>query len=346
MEVLNKKDYIEYQEFLNTYPKVAFQQNLCWANIKKGWEEKVIISRDDNNKIVGAVLVLIKKVGPVSFMYAPRGPVCDYSNEKVMIDLLEGVRKLAKKYSAFKFICDPMILENDSDLIKKMQSYGFYLLENPDFGATIQSRHNYIIDNIENLCEEELLNRFSRNTRYKIRLAKKRGVEVREGKELLDDFYNIYTDTSQRKHFVIRSKEYIKSILDEFNDNAKLIVCYYNNMPLCGAVVIHSASTTSYLYGASVDNYRNLMPTYLLQYEIIKWASENKSSVYDMQGICLDEGINKELYNVYKFKCNFSGEVIITAGEFEIIYNRLFNYAFNKLRDIKRIIDFRKKYAN
>ena len=40
-----------------------------------------------------------------------------------------------------------------------------------------------------------------------------------------------------------------------------------------------------YLYGASSNEHRNLMPNYLLQWEMIKYAIENKKDIYDFRGV-------------------------------------------------------------
>ncbi len=346
MEVLQKRDYREFEIFTSNFSKVAFQQSASWGKVKKGWTQKIVVSRNENDEIVGAMSVLIRKIGMFSLMYAPRGPVCDYTNSKVMNDLLEGANQLAKEHSAFKFICDPLILEEDKNLIDKMKEYGFCISKNAHFDDTIQPRYNYMLTNIKNLDEENLLYRFSANTRHKIRLAKNRGVYIKTGDDLIDDFYSMYIETGLRKKFNIRPKVYIKSVLEEMGENAKLFICYYNEEPLCGAIAITSGDTTSYVYGASTDKYRNLMPTYLLQYEMIKWASENGSGIYDMQGICIDETVDPELYKVYKFKCNFSGDVVVTAGEFEIVYNKIANFAFKQAKSLRDTISYIKRVVD
>ncbi len=343
MEVLRKEKYEEFECFTSSFSKVAFQQNASWAKVKKGWQQQIIVSRDDSGEIMGGVSILIKKLGPFSLMYAPRGPVCDYTNSKAMNDLLLGIKQLAIENNAFKFICDPLILENDKILIEKMKSYGFKVCKNKNYEETIQPRFNYVLNDIEYLEKDDILYRFSSNTRRKIRLAINNKVTIKTGKELIDDFYSMYIETGIRKKFSIRTKVYLASILEAFGDNAKLFVCYYDDIPLCGAIAIKSGDTTSYVYGASVDKHRNLMPTYLLQYEMINWATENGSKIYDMLGICVEEDVNPELYRVYKFKCNFKGDVVITAGEFEIVYNNMINFLFKKGRKLKDTINYMKK---
>ena len=97
MEILKKDLYSEYETFCLNHPKGAFQQSVNWAKVKKDWLHEVVVSRDENGKIIGGVSVLIRKIGPFGMMYAPRGPVCDYTDKTVMADLISGIKAIAKK---------------------------------------------------------------------------------------------------------------------------------------------------------------------------------------------------------------------------------------------------------
>ena len=57
-------------------------------------------------------------------------------------------------------------------------------------------------------------------------------------------------------------------------ENARLYMAYHENEAIAGALAIHFGDKVWYLYGASANVKRNLMPNYLLQFEMIKWAVE------------------------------------------------------------------------
>lgn len=322
MEILKKELYSQYEEFCSTHPKGAFQQSIYWADVKKDWIHEIVVSRDNNNNIIGGVSVLIRKIGPFGLMYAPRGPVCDYKDKTVLKDLAEGIKFLAKKHNGYKFICDPLVLASDADTIKTFKDCGFDIKENAPFHDTIQPRYNYMMDYIQGLSEDELIMKFNNRTRYYIRFAAKNNVECRQGKEYLDDFYKIYQETGVRKKFTIRGKEYLKRILDSFPNNAKLFMCYHDNVPLCGGLSIQYAGTTSHVYGCSSNEMRKIHPTDLLQWEMMKWALSANCHTYDMQGIAPEKEMDEELYNVYLFKVKFLGGIVETAGEFTITFNK------------------------
>ena len=346
MEILKKDLYSEYETFCLNHPKGAFQQSVNWAKVKKDWLHEVVVSRDENGNIIGGVSVLIRKIGPFGMMYAPRGPVCDYTDKNVMSDLINGIKAVAKKHNGYKFICDPLVLATDKETIQFFKDCGFFINENAGFHDTIQPRYNYMLNYIKGLSEDELIMKFTSGTRYYIRFGPKNGVICKVGLEYLDDFYKIYEETGKRKNFSIRSKAYLESILVNFPENAKLFMCYYKNpengeeTALCGGLSIQYAGTTSHVYGCSTSEMRKLNPTYMMQWEMMKWALSGNCHTYDMQGIALDEETDAELYGVYRFKAKFFGDVIETAGEFTLTFNafadKLIAFALkirSKLRD-------------
>ena len=77
-------DYNEkkLEEFLQSHPKSHFMQSFEWTKVKANWKHEFVVAYDDKDNIVGAMMVLIRKVPglPYTLMYSPRGPVCDIYN--------------------------------------------------------------------------------------------------------------------------------------------------------------------------------------------------------------------------------------------------------------------------
>ena len=99
MEIINKSDeklLAEYEQFASTSKYGNFMQSLKWPKVKDNWGWDAVISRDADGNIRGTCLIIIKKVPifGVTFMYAPHGPVCDWSDKEVMTDLFEGVKEI------------------------------------------------------------------------------------------------------------------------------------------------------------------------------------------------------------------------------------------------------------
>ena len=216
MEILKKEQYPEYEAFCQNSPFGQFTQSTLWYGVKNNWGHEVVVSRDENGKIVGGVSVLIQKIPLIgtSFLYAPRGPVCDLHDRAVLKDLMEGVNALAKKYKAHNFKMDPDIPASDEEFLKIAEEMGFSRKFGPTGFETIQCRFNYRLY-IAGKTEDEVFMNLTQKCRYNVRVAMKHGVEIKVvGKEYLDEFMRIMKTTGERDGFNIRPKEYFGRMLD------------------------------------------------------------------------------------------------------------------------------------
>lgn len=168
---------------------------------------------------------------------------------------------------------------------------------------------------------DTLLARMKPKTRYNIRLAKRKGVTVKSiGMEGMDIWYELYKETASRNHLLLNDIKYFKAVLNARAENTSspadvsLLVAEYNNSPLAAMFLVVSGSRGSYLYGASSSTHRNLMATYLLQWEAITRSKEAGCSEYDMFGISPSPDPQHPLYGLYKFKSGFGGDIYHSLG--------------------------------
>ena len=345
MEIITPAQYEEYEQFVQNHPSGSFMQSVNWAKVKNNWKHEVVIHRDSSGAITGGMSILIMPMGAGAMMYAPRGPVCDYTDRETLADLLEGAKKVGEKYHAHILKMDPYIIlgeEQEAEKVALFRSLGCTITENAGFKDTIQPRYNYMLPYIKDKTPEELLACFNRDTRYYIRYPQKKGVVCKNtGLEGLDDFYSIYAKTGERQGFNVRPKEYLARFLTAFPDSgARLYMWYFEDTPLCGGIAMQYAGKTAHVYGCSSDEMRNLRPTYLLQWALMNWALEGGCWVYDMQGIAIHKEDSEALYNVWGFKQNFTGEVVTTVGEFELVlrpgYNKAMDLAMKARKALKK----------
>lgn len=346
MRLLEEKDKKEYKEFLENHPRCNFQQSLEWGNVKTSWKKEVILSEDAEGKIRGSLCVWIRKI-PVfgNIMYSARGPVCDIYNEDIIKDLVEGANILAKKYHAFVLRIEPDILKSDDKFREIALKNGFKIKDNSkDFKDEIQPRFVFRL-NLKGKTEDEIFNEFHQKTRYNIRLATKKGVEIKEGsKEDLKDFHKIMVETGERDNFIIRSLEYFEKMYDELAPNhMKLLMAYHEGTPIAGIIPIMYGNKTWYLYGASSNSYRNLMPNYLLQWTMIKEAIKNGCDMYDFRGVSGVVDESHPQYGLYRFKKGFNADFTEFIGEvylpFKPLIYSLYKFAekmFRSLRTLKK----------
>ncbi len=352
MRLLTDEDKTKYKEFLSHHPRCNFQQSLEWGEVKTSWNKEVILSEDENGQMRGSLCVWIRKI-PLfgNLMYSPRGPVCDIYDEKVMADLTEGVNEIVKKYKAFVYRMEPDVLKSDEKFREIVENNGYKIKDDSqDFKDEIQPRFVFQL-NIKDKTEDEVFSGFHSKTRYNIRLANKKGVVIKEGRrEDLKDFHKIMEETGKRDDFIIRSLAYFEKMYDcLYPEHMKLLMAYHEDKPIAGIIPIMYGKKTWYLYGASSNSHRNLMPNYLLQWTMIKEAIQKGHEVYDFRGVSGVVDEHHPQYGLYRFKKGFGAEFTEFVGEVYMPYRpllyklyKLAEKAFRSLRTMKKKILGRK----
>ena len=338
--VTDEKSSKEYTEFLEKHERCNFQQSIEWSKVKTSWKTEVILAEDNNGKIIGSLMVLIRKIPIFGYiMYSSRGPVCDIHNKEVLAQLTEGAKQLAKKYNAIVLRIEPDIVSSDEKFRNIMIELGYKIKDDAkNFREEIQPRYVFRL-NTKNKTEEELFANLHSKTRYNVRLATKKGVTVKVGaREDLKDFHKIMITTGIRDGFITRPLEYFEKMYDCLGEHMKLLMAYYEDKPISGVIVIIYGNKTWYLYGASSNEHRNLMPNYLLQWEMIKIALQNKSDIYDLRGV---PGIADNSNGLYRFKKGFGAEYTEFIGEVYIEFNplkyRLYKFAEKAFRNLRAL---------
>lgn len=335
MILLSKDEEKKYKEFLESHERCNFQQSLEWTRVKESWTHEVVISKDENGKIIGSIMVLIRKI-PIfgNYMYVSRGPICDIHDEKVLKDLTDGLKDLAKKYNAFTLRMEPDIKSSDEEFKEIMQKLGFRINDKgKNFSDGVQPRYVFRLD-LKEKTEDQIFTEFHQKTRYNIRLATKKGVEIREGtKADLKDFHEIMKVTGKRDNFMIRPLSYFEKMYDELApQHLKVMMAYYEGKPISGIIDIIYGNKIWYLYGASSNEHRNLMPNYLLQWEMIKYAIEHKKDMYDFRGVTGIVDEKDPHYGLYRFKKGFNAEFTEFVGEVYINF-KPFKYKLYKITE-------------
>ena len=305
------------------------------------------MSRAEDGAVKGAMSVLCRKFKglPYVLMYSARGPVCGLgggygqNDPQTLAELLNYAREYAKKNNAYVLKIDPDVAASEKEFTQAMHELGFKSKHGGKNFEGIQPNFVFRLG-IKGKTEDELLASFHQKTRYNIRLAVKKGVTVKKcGKEALDAFSEIMKTTGLRDGFVTRPKKYFEKIMDSMGDNAGLYMAYSaEGVPIAGTLEIFFGNKAWYLYGASANEYRNLMPNYLLQWTMIKEAVARGLEIYDFRGVSGDLSEDNPLYGLYKFKKGFNGDFCEFAGEFEYSPRPAAHFLIEKGADIYRVI--------
>ena len=251
-EFVNEKNLAEFEAFLQKHPQGHFAQSSLWAKQKPMWSWKAIICRDESGEIKGALAFLIRKMPIVrkKMMYACRGPVCDLDDRKTFGELIEASKKLAKAEKAYVIKMDPDVPSSNTDFCKMLEDFGFRTRDMGKNFEAIQPKYVFRLY-LNGRTEEEVMADFHQKWRYNIRLAVKKGVEIRLcGKEMVPDFTRIMIETGMRDGFATRPAAYFAAMLDNLGEKCRLYMAFHEGKPIAGTLAILYGDKVWYLYGA------------------------------------------------------------------------------------------------
>ena len=325
-----------------------FLQTRFWASFKAmhGWTPFFFsaAATKDNNIIQFNITVLVRKLKSfVSIAYVPLGielpkaareTIASDSEQKALytdeyLFLLQDTAKELKKLLPKTVFCirfDPPIeFFTNEDRTEYLRLYKksddgekIYLKKSP---TEVQPPDTVLLP--LDKTEEDLLSAMKPKWRYNIRLAEKKGVTVRAaGAENIDSFYKVFMETASRDRIAVHGKDYYKSLLELSADGrhvkTTLYIAEHEGDTLAGIITLFTDTEAVYLYGASSDKKRNLMPAYLLQWTAIQDAKKFGSKVYDFYGIPPTDDEHHPMHGLYRFKTGFGGTVIHRVGSLDV----------------------------
>lgn len=264
----------------------------------------------------GGAQILFRKL-PLGFTlaYIPKGPVGSH-----LKDILPGILEVCRKHRSFLLKIEPDTWSGDP-VEDEYRDLGFQ----PSL-QTVQPPRTIIVD--LSGSEDEILGRMKSKTRYNIRLAQRKGVVVQPWSDV-EAFGRMMDVTADRNDFGTHETRYYQAAYDLFqpDGSGELLVASYENQPLAALMVFQRGVRAWYMYGASTNAHRNRMPTYLLQWEAMRWAKTHGCTQYDLWGVPdEDEDVleadftnrSDGLWGVYRFKRGFGGSLMRSSGAYDL----------------------------
>ena len=321
----------EWDAFVATHSRGHLLQTSEWGAFKSkfGWRDERVTMKESGSLTAGAQILYRDLPGRLlSIAYVPKGPVVDWSNPVQVEAVLQALRDAARRQRAIAIRIEPHLMEGEiGNLGTLLAQSGYYPVQ-----RSVQPRRTTLLD--IGGSEDEILQTMKQKTRYNIRLAGRKEVVVREGTAAdVTLFTDLMQTTGRRNDFGVHSPEYYQAIYRQMAPAGRvgLLLAEYQNQPLAGLMVFCLGDTAWYFYGASSDAERNRMPTYLLQWEAIRWARARHCTIYDLWGVpdadeaTLEAEFNQRsdgLWGVYRFKRGFGGRLVRWVGAFDCVLNR------------------------
>ncbi len=331
-------DPARFDEILLRFRRPHILQTSHWAALKAPvWSGQHMVWGDAEAPLAAAT-ALTRRLHPlpVRLLYLPKGPVVR-PELRVWRQVLGDLEAMARQNRALFVKIDPDV-DADSDLgralIAMLRDRGWV------FSADqIQYRNTMLSD--LSVGEEALLAGMKQKTRYNIRLAQRRGVEV----FLSDDFetfYDLYQVTSARDGFLIRPRAYYLRVMQRLQRHrlGQLFLAQVEGRVVAGVYLFRFGPTAWYFYGASSNESRRYMPTYLLQWEAMRWAIAQGCTIYDWWGAPDELTEDDPMWGVYRFKRGFGGKFVRWIGAWDYAPNaaiyRLYTHTMPRVLDLMR----------
>ena len=295
-------------------------QSYQWGEFKRrlGWRPVRLVLERGGEEVAGVGQFLVRGTLPVPgvLMYCTKGPWLPWDDEEAVRVFFEGVVDVAAREGAHTVKIEPEVLEGRKGVKAILGEIGFRKARydlNFSTTATVDLGPS----------EEELLAGMKSKTRYNVRLAARKGVEVVEQEDFEEAFETLYSwmrGLAERKEgfHMLRSREYFHDVMRTMHEagQGRFFFATHDGEPLSGIYVFTFGQKCWYMYGASGPKKRNLMPNYLLHWEVMKWARRRGITHYDTGSIPTRENRNENdpYYGVYKFKVGFGAEEVDFLG--------------------------------
>ncbi len=320
-------DEAAWDAFVHNHPHGHILQMSGWGRLKRafGWHD-VRLALNENGTIRAGVQLLLRRPPRAPFLpalaaYAPKGPLVDWQDEAQVQALLQALRRFCRRRGIVLFRLEPDVPETP-DLCDQLRRLGLRPAR-----RSVQPRTTVWVD--LQVDEETLLARMHPKWRYNVRLAARKGVIVREGNaEDLKVFTDLLAVTGQRQGFGVHEPAYYRLFWEQFapTGHAVLLLAEHGGRPLAGLLIGQAAGRAWYLYGASGNEGRELMPNHRLQWEAMRWAKAHGCRIYDLWGVPDEVAHDPDtpipepamgLWGVWRFKRGFGGRVVRYVGAWD-----------------------------
>ncbi|MFF4834804.1 lipid II:glycine glycyltransferase FemX [Streptomyces sp. NPDC001315] len=356
----------EHLAFVAARPSVSHMQLPSWGDVKPDWRAESLGWFDEEGRLVGAGLVLLRPLPKLRryLAYLPEGPVIDWYAPDLE-RRLEAMLVHLKARGAFSVKMGPPVVVRrwNADAVKaaiadpgarrlrdaeptsdepraldvadRLRRMGWRQTEpgGEDGFAAGQPRYVFQVP-FAGRSLDDIHGGLNQQWRRNIKKAEKAGVKVvRGGPEDLPAFYGLYTETAERDRFIPRPLSYFQrmwtALTAEDPDRMRLYLAHHDGDVLAAATMLTVGDHVWYSYGASTGRRREVQPNNAMQWRMMADAHRLGATVYDLRGITDTLEDSNHLLGLLRFKVGTGGQAVEYLGEWDFPLNKLLHRALN-----------------
>lgn len=336
MTIREITDVSIWDSFVTLSPNASFVQSFAWGEFQRTLGRKPVrLALFDGEKCVAVIQWFLHRL-PFGFTYAyaPYGPLLFKEQKSDWLTIFTEAIQQSKKFldKPIFLLIEPRIeLCNESLLVAASASLKLEKI------GSVQPQDTRVLDLSKS--EEELLSAMHQKTRYNIRLAEKRGVQIVSGNEYLDAFISLHRETSARDKFTTHSDAHFSETLETLpKSTCKVYVALFEKKVIAANMVVRFGETATYLHGASSSMNRDVMAPYLLQWRQIQDAKKDGFARYDFWGIApsnRESSKTKTWEGITRFKNGFGGYEVNYVGAFVLPIRPLWYSVYRSARRLR-----------
>lgn len=296
-------------------------QSWEWGDFRKATGQKVERYGvfDDSGQMQDAIQVTFHSI-PVlggTAGYFPRGP-------QPTGELLSALKDIGQRNNAVFIKLEPNIMvpaEETNAFAAERQ-----LLEEAGAvpGQQLFTQFTFVKD--LRPSEEEILNSFKSKTRYNVRLARKRGVQIVEDTSLagLEKYLDLLRLTTDRQNFYAHDESYFRKQWEIFGKSGimRILLAEFEGKILTAWIIFLFNGVGYYPYGASSRENPEVMASNLMMWEALMLAKREGCTAFDMWGaLGPDAPADHKWSGFHRFKEGYSGELMRAMPTYDLVLN-------------------------
>lgn len=311
-------------------PITSALQSWGWGEVKKlsGWQPERVAVYQNDELIAATQLFRRSFVGPISMLYASRGPA------------LRDIRDLPRVVQALKQRAGGALylkLEPETGQPAQESAPEFPQLQ---IEETIQPEYTIWLD--LTLGRDGLLSSMETMHRRNTKLAEKRVVTTIEGMDAFEEFWRLFEETNRRARLLQHSKAYYQTVLKEMNQplgQAFISIARLEGKALAAGLFVAFADKVDYLYGGSSRENSSVKAPNGMHWGAINWGIENGYRIYDLWGVPRQiEGSHAA--GIDAFKEGFGGKRVRFPA-YDVSLSPLYGVMKKALRLRKNCVNYR-----